>query len=373
MSQVSRLTLAFHCMMILAICCLPLGCGPQAPADDPAPSSNPAPSTDPTTTVTEPDAPTEVLAALPEIPLGLPELKIPEDNPMTAEKVELGKLLYFDKRLSADGTISCATCHDPKMGWAEHKKTSTGIKEQVGPRNSPSVINSAYATSQFWDGREPTLEAQAVGPIQNEIEMGHSMLTLVKEVNAIPEYKERFQKVFGTEVTEDGIAKAIAAFERTVLSGNSAYDKYMAGDKSALNEAQLRGMEVFNQAECATCHTPPLFSNYRFYNAGVGTDLAEPDIGRQSVTENERDFGKFRVPHLRDITDTAPYFHDGSAETLEDAVRLMITGGVDNKNLSALFRGMQDREWTDEQIADLVAFLGALSGDYPVVEEPELP
>jgi len=368
MNPTLRLTQTFHLFAILAICGMSLGCGPEAPASDPAPSADPA--TDPTT---DPAPATDEMAALPEIPLGLPKLEIPDNNPMTAEKVELGKLLYFDKRLSKDGTISCATCHDPTMGWAEEDVTSIGIKEQVGTRNSPTVINSAYATSQFWDGREPTLEAQALGPIENPIEMGHSLPELVKELNEIAGYKERFQKVFGTDVTSDGIAKAIAAFERTVLSGNSAWDKYQAGDKTALNEQEIRGMELFNQAECATCHAPPVFSNFRFYNAGVGSDLAEPDSGRQQATDNERDFGKFRVPTLRDITDTGPYFHNGSEASLEEAVRLMATGGVDNPKLSALFRGLQGREYTDEQIADLVAFLGALSGEYPVIEEPELP
>ena len=158
------------------------------------------------------EKPAEAAAFEIKVPLGLPEVPIPADNPMTAEKVELGKMLYFDKRVSKDGTISCATCHDPKMAWAEHTPTSTGIHKQVGGRNSPSVINSAYAPAQFWDGRADSLEAQAVGPVANSIEMGSSMVEVVENFNKIPEYKERFQKVFGTDVTEEGFAKAVAAF-----------------------------------------------------------------------------------------------------------------------------------------------------------------
>lgn len=309
-----------------------------------------------------------------DIPLGLPELDIPEDNPMTEAKVELGKMLYFDKRMSKDATISCATCHDPKMAWAEHRPTSEGIGNQVGGRNSPTVINAAYMPVQFWDGRAASLEEQALGPIENPIEMGHTMADLVPQIEQIPEYKKRFEEVFGTGVTNDGIAKAIAAFERTVLSGNSPYDKYMAGDKLVLTEQQVRGMKLFNsRGECATCHTEPIFSNGKYYNAGVGSDKPEPDIGRKEVTGQDYDMGKFRVPHLREVANTAPYFHDGSVEKLEDAVRLMATGGIDNPNLSGTFRGLKEAKITDEEIADITAFLTALSGEYPVIEPPELP
>ena len=166
-------------------------------------------------------------------PLGLPPLKIPDDNPMTPEKVELGKLLYFETRMSKDGTISCATCHDPKMAWAEHTPTSDGIGHQKGARNSPTVINAAYATSQFWDGRAKALEDQALGPVENPIEMGHTMVAVVADLSKIPEYQERFKKVFGTGVTKEGFAKAIAAFERTVLSGDSPYDRFVAGRPEA--------------------------------------------------------------------------------------------------------------------------------------------
>jgi len=311
--------------------------------------------------------------SLPKIPQGLPKLLIPADNPMTAEKVELGKLLYFDKRISKDGTVSCATCHSPKEGWAERKPTSDGINKQKGGRNAPSVINAAYAAAQFWDGRAATLEEQATGPVENPIEMGNTMEAVVEAFGKIPEYQERFQKVFGTGVTKEGFAKAIAAFERTVLSGNSPYDRYKAGDETALTEAQKRGLDLFEGTGCADCHKPPLFSTYDYHNAGIGSDAEKPDIGRKAVTGKDEDAGKFRIPSLRDAANTGPYFHDGSAATLEDAVALMAGGGKDNANLSKELKAIRDAELTAQDRADLVEFLKALSGEYPIIEEPQLP
>ncbi len=318
---------------------------------------------------------TMVVAAddLPVVPLGLKKPPIPDDNPMTPEKVELGKLLYFDPRVSKDGTISCATCHDPKHGWAENKPTSIGIKGQKGGRNAPTVINAAYATSQFWDGRAATLEEQAVGPVGNPIEMGSSMAEAIARLSKIPEYRRRFKQVFGTGVTEEGFAKAIAAFERTVLSGNSPYDRFQAGEKDALTEAQKRGLKTFEKAGCANCHTPPLFSSYEFHNAGVDAHKPNPDEGRKAVTKKDEDMGAFRVPSLRDVASTAPYFHDGSAATLEDAVALMAAGGKDNPHRSSDFDVVREAKLTEQDRKDLVEFLKALSGDYPIIEPPTLP
>lgn len=308
-----------------------------------------------------------------EVPLGLPEVPIPEDNPMTSEKVELGKLLYFDPRMSKDGTVSCATCHEPTMAWAEDTPTSTGIKDQLGRRNSPTVINSAYAPELFWDGRAASLEEQALGPVQDPLEMGNTLENLVETMRGIPEYVERFEKVFGTEPTAEGFAKAVAAFERTVLSGDSPYDRYMAGDETAMTEAQVRGMELFQNVGCADCHMPPVFSDFSYYNAGVGMDKDEPDEGRKEVTGFDFDMGAFRVPALRNVAETAPYFHDGSVSTLEEAVALMAAGGKDNPHRSSMFDYVRDAEITPEQQEDLVAFLKALSGEYPIVEPPQLP
>jgi cytochrome c peroxidase len=309
-----------------------------------------------------------------EPPLGLPPVPVPNDNPMTVEKVELGRMLYFDTRLSKDNTISCATCHDPKMAWAEHKPTSEGIHKQVGERNAPSIINTAYLTSQFWDGRAKSLEEQALGPIENPIEMGMSMDIAIESLAKASEYKKRFQDVFGSSVTREGIAKAIAAFERTVLSGNSPYDRYEAGDAAALTDARKRGMEIFmNQGQCSTCHTPPIFTNNRFYNAGVDAKKDKPDPGRKKETGKDRDLGKFRVPPLREVANTAPYFHDGSAKSLEEAVALMARGGNDNPNLSIILRSVREEDLGDAEIKDIAEFLKALSGEYPVIDPPELP
>lgn len=345
------------------------------PVEKPAPKPVEKPAEKPVPEPSGNAAPKPAKSAAFELkpPLGLPEVPIPKDNPMTAEKVALGKMLYFDKRVSKDETISCATCHDPKLGWTERTATSTGIDKQVGGRNSPTVINSAYAPAQFWDGREPSLEAQAVGPVGNPIEMGHTMAGVVARFNKIPAYKEQFQKVFGTDVTEEGFAKAVAAFERTVLSGNSPYDKFKAGDKTAMSESAQRGMKIFEEAGCANCHEPPLFSSYEYENAGIGLSGDKPDVGRMEVTKKEEDKGKFRIPALRSIADTAPYFHDGSAKTLEEAVAAMAGGGMDNPNLSEMLKDVREAKIDEAGKKDLVEFLKALSGEYPVVEPPKLP
>jgi len=365
------------CVLALALSVLATGCQQSPPPAAPQAAQPggetpaPAPADQPAAAPDQPAA--EPVAFEVKVPLGLPPLPVPEDNPMTAEKVELGKLLYFDKRMSKDGTVACATCHDPKMAWTEHKPTSTGIGGQVGGANSPTVINAAYATAQFWDGRAKSLEEQALGPIENPIEMGHKLPEMIAQLNELAAYKEHFQKVFGTDVTSEGIAKAIAAFERTVLSGNSPYDKFKAGDESALNDAQKRGLEVFGKAGCADCHEPPLFSNYEYENAGVGMDKETPDAGRKAVTGKDEDLGKIRVPALREVANTGPYFHDGSGATLQDAVALMAGGGKDNPNLSEMLKSVRDAKLTEQDQKDLVEFLKALSGEYPVVEPPQLP
>ncbi|MHB8898353.1 MAG: cytochrome-c peroxidase [Thermoguttaceae bacterium] len=342
---------------------------PAAPADEKKPAEETKPADQAKPAAAAEAKPVDLPVGKPfqvKIPAGLPELPIPADNPITEEKVALGRRLYFDTRLSKDGTISCATCHDPAKAWTEHEPTSIGIGKQVGGANSPTVINAAYATSQFWDGRAATLEEQAVGPIENPIEMGHKLVTCCAELAVIDEYKQGFEKAFGTpEVTSERIAKAIASFERTILSGNSPYDKFQAGDKAALNDAQKRGMELFDSAGCADCHTPPLFSNYRFINAGIGMKKDKPDPGRMAVTKKDSDLGKFRVAPLREVANTGPYYHDGSVASLEEAVKIMAEGGIPNDNLSAMMKAVGGQKLTDENIKDLVEFLKALSGEYP--------
>jgi len=310
---------------------------------------------------------------LPKVPLGLEPPPIPADNPMTAAKVELGKQLYFDKRLSIDETVSCASCHDPEKGWSNADTFATGIKGQRGGRSSPTVINSAYHPLQFWDGRANQLEGQALGPIQNPIEMGHSMEACVESLNGIPGYKKQFQDVFGTDVTADGIAKAIAAFERTVLSGDAPFDRYKAGDKSAMSEAAVRGMDLFfNKAHCSACHSGPNFSDAAFHNIGVSIDKKEPDEGRKLISKLEGDRGAFKTPTLREIARTAPYMHDGSLATLEDVVEHYNKGGVPNPQLD---EEIFELGLTDQEKADLVTFMkeGLASKSYPLVKPPKLP
>lgn len=351
------------CALFLFLLAPQFGCRPAGEADQPGagPGAGIA------------EEPGEAAAELPEVPLGLPPVPIPDDNPMTLAKVELGKMLYFDKRLSKDSTLSCATCHDPQKAWAEHTPTSTGIDGQVGPANSPTVINAAYATSQFWDGRAKTLEEQALGPIENPIEMGDKLEDVIQELSEVPDYVQRFQEVFGTEITKDGIAKSIAAFERTVLSGNSPYDRFTKeNDEDALDEAQQRGMALFED-NCQVCHSPPVFSNWGFHNAGIGMDKEKPDEGLKAVTGEDKDLGKYRVPGLREVANTAPYFHDGSVATLEEAVALMAGGGKDHPKVSAMLKALREAQLTEQDQKDLVEFLKALSGDYPIVEPPELP
>lgn len=368
--QLRKLTWSMGMCLLVTVGMVLTGCQ-QKPAPTPQPGDEEAAPT--TTDATTEDSATTADTAEFVVPVGLPPVPVPADNPMSADKVELGKMLYFDKRLSKDGAVSCATCHDPKMAWTQHTPTSEGIGGQLGGANSPTVINSAYAPAQFWDGRAASLEEQALGPIENPIEMGHSLPNMVAELNKLDGYKAHFQKVFSTDVTSDGVAKAIAAFERTVLSGNSPYDRFKAGDAKALNDAQKRGMDLFDETGCSTCHTPPVFSGYRYYNAGIGQKKDKPDPGRMAVTKKDADLGKYRVPMLREVANTGPYFHDGSVDTLEKAVAIMAGGGIDNPKLSPMMKAVGAKKRSAEDQASIVEFLKALSGEYPVTEPPTLP
>lgn len=308
-----------------------------------------------------------------DVPLGLPAMDIPKDNPLTAEKIELGKQLYFDSRLSSDNTVSCASCHDPKKGWSNGDRFASGVRGQKGGRNSPTIINAGYQYFQFWDGRAAHVEGQALGPIQNPIEMEMKLEDLVERLNAIEGYREQFQQVFGTDVTEENIAKAIAAFERTVLSGNAPFDRYKAGDEDVLSEAAQRGMDVFfNKAHCSACHAGPNFTDGAFHNIGVGIDDEEPDLGRHVISGLGGDKGSFKTPTLREIARTAPYMHDGRFATLEEVVEYYNKGGTPNPQLDEEIFPLK---LTDQQKADLIAFLteGLSSPDYPDIQPPDLP
>ena len=306
-----------------------------------------------------------------KIPAGLPPLIWPTNNPYTFEKAELGRYLYFDRRLSADGSVSCASCHDPSHAFTDAAASSTGIRGQKGNRSAPTILNRAYSLAQFWDGRAGTLEDQAKGPMANPIEMGNTHEAIVTTLVKVQGYAPMFRKAFGSDSIDiDRVAMAIACFERTVLSGNAPYDKYKRGVKTALTTEQVRGMTLFfGKAACDRCHEGANFTLNAYANIGVGTDKPDPDAGRFAVTHDPRDWGIFKVPTLREIEHTAPYMHDGSLKTLDDVVEFYNKGGIANKNLDANVRKLN---LSEQEKSDLVAFLKSLSGEgWQTVKAPE--
>ena len=309
-------------------------------------------------------------------PLGLPALPVPAESPLTAETVALGKKLYFDPRLSEDGTVSCASCHDPEKGFGDSRKTALGVRQQTGNRNAPTVLNAAYSPRQFWDGRAASLEDQAAGPIANPIEMNLPHAECVKRVRGDAEYQALFAKAFGEgAITMPHVQRAIAAFERTVVTGNSPFDRYFYGnDKTALSEAAVRGMATFMDREkgnCTACHTAgpkeALFSDGQFHNVGAGLSPEGElvDLGRFAETKLDFDKGAFKTPSLRNVAQTGPYMHDGSLKTLRAVVDFYAGGGSSNpyldKQLKPLALTGRDRE-------DLVAFLESLTGELARVQ-----
>jgi len=309
-------------------------------------------------------------------PLGLDPLPIPKDNPQTPDKVALGRLLFFDGRLSADATVACATCHNPKLGWSNGLSFAFGVRGQTGRRSAPTVLNAAYSDTLFWDGRAPSLEAQAKGPIANPIEMGATYPQVVAALAAVPAYVDRFAAAFGDgKVTIERVVQAIAAYERTLLSGNSPFDRYQyGGEKSALTDAQVRGLGLFKDKDgpnCAKCHRFDDFSadltDFRFHNLGIGIDHPDPDLGREAVTHRAEDKGRFRTPTLRNVALTAPYMHDGRFATLGQVVDYYAGGARANPDLDPEIHSF---ELTQAEKADLLAFLDALTGTLPQVTPP---
>ena len=312
-------------------------------------------------------------------PLGLPPVPVPADNPPTAETIALGRRLYYETKLSKDGTLSCATCHHPDHGFADGKQFSAGMGGALGGRNAPTVYNAAYYAQQFWDGRAASLELQAAGPVQNPVEMAETLENVEQKLASDPTYLADFEKAFGPgPVTYDKAGKAIAAFERTIISANSPFDRYMyGGDQTALSESAKRGLEVFRDAKkgnCAVCHTieekHALFTDNKYHNLGVGVDTKRElaDLGRFKETNVDADRGAFKTPSLRNIALTAPYMHDGSLNTLKDVIDFYIGGGNSN-------------EWRDKEIhelgflsgqerQDLQAFLESLTGEIPANAGP---
>jgi cytochrome c peroxidase len=299
----------------------------------------------------------------------LPPVIAPPGNPQSSAKIHLGKELYFDTRLSADGMISCATCHNPALGWSDAGPTSAGIRGQLGGRRSPPVSNAAYAPLQFWDGRSPSLEDQAKGPIQNPIEMGNTHQAMIQTIDAISGYIEEFREVFGEgPITVDQVADAIAAFERTVVTTDSKFDRYARGDHRALTPLERKGLEVFNgKGHCTSCHWGPYFSDGRFHNLGVpAKDPKNPDRGRYDVTKDPRDMGAFKTPTVRDAARRPPYLHDGSEKTLESLIDFYDRGGGKDPNLDPL---MVPLGLTKNEKSALVAFIKALDSLNPEVAD----
>jgi cytochrome c peroxidase len=331
------------------------------------------------------------------VPVALTRGVIPADNPQTSEKISLGQRLFFDRRLSADGTVSCSTCHDPALAFTDRKPTSVGIKGRVGQRNAPTVLNALYNKTQFWDGRVNTLEEQAALPIVNSVEMGHSSLdAAVAQIAAVEEYQKAFRNVFDRPPNGPDLMRAIASYERTQLSFDSPFDHFIAGDKNAIDESAKRGWELFNnQARCNKCHAltettrdvTNLIDN-DFHNIGVlivrhnvvplarqaeqliktgdtsaidqaaiQTDMSA--LGRFLITKQEKDIASFKTPNIRNVLVTGPYFHDGSQETLWDVIDHYNKGaGLQDPYLD---QDIQPLALTENDIDDLVAFMASLT------------
>ncbi|MCA9498390.1 MAG: cytochrome-c peroxidase [Nitrospira sp.] len=296
----------------------------------------------------------------------------PPTNLNYAAKISLGKQLYFDGRLSQNNAISCAFCHNPVAGFADPNQTSVGVGGKRGGRQAPTVYNTAFNPFQFWDGRAGSLEEQAIGPIHNPIEMAETHENVVVKLSKIKGYQEQFQSALGTGVNIQGIAEAIAAFERTIISTNSAFDKFVLGDPDAMGEDAQRGMAVFKgKGRCILCHNGSNFTDNQFHNLGVPqVGPMEEDLGRYYVTLRESDKGAFKTPTLRSIIESAPYMHDGVFKTLEEVVDFFDKGGNANPQLSPLMKplGLAPQEKTD-----LIAFLKALTGESIPFEFPKLP
>jgi len=322
-----------------------------------------------------------------------------EKNPLTRAKIELGRQLYFDPRLSADSTVSCASCHNPAEGYSAHTKTGVGVRGQLGGRNSPASFNRILSGPQFWDGRAESLEAQAVGPIQNPIEMGFTHEGVVKRLGEMPVYKKQFDAIFG-ELTIDRVGQAIAAFERVLVTAPSAYDygeqmrafagldpddiaedaelaaKYAAAkadaDAHPMSEEASRGRDIFfsEKGNCTACHVGANLADEKYHNIGIGMDKPEPDLGRFVVTKDPKDTGGFKTPTVRNVALNPPYMHDGSVATLEEVVEWYDKGGHANPHLSEKIRPLK---LSPQEKIDLVEFMKACTGPTPTVEVSRLP
>ncbi|HKN25281.1 MAG TPA: cytochrome c peroxidase [Candidatus Acidoferrum sp.] len=307
-------------------------------------------------------------------PLGLPPVPIPADNPPTEETIALGRRLYYDPILSVDGTISCASCHAPQFAFSDKRPVSEGVGKKTGTRHAPTVINSAYFTLQFWDGRAPSLEEQVKGPMANPVEMAHTLDGVVKRLQADPKYPGLFKKAWGTDqISIDMVAKSIASFERTVIAGDSPFDEFYYGRNSkAMTPEAQRGLKIFMSAkkgDCAVCHTIgkdySLFTDNKFHNLGVGADTRGElnDVGRYAVTKVDADMGCFKTPSLRNLANRGRYMHDGTFPTVKDALAHYVGGGNWNPHLDKEIHSLD--VLTFDERDDLLQFLDALNGKLP--------
>ncbi len=295
-------------------------------------------------------------------PLGLDSfMPVPVDNPLTPTSVALGRKLFLDPILSADRTISCASCHDPDRSFTDGRPTAVGVFDRVGPRRVPKLLNRGYGRSFFWDGRIPTLEEQVLQPVINRLEMGLALPEAISRLAADPSYASMFREAFGREPNRDDLARALASYVRTILAGNSRYDRYVAGETDALDETERLGLDLFRgKGNCVTCHLGPNLTDERFHNTGVGyRDGRFEDDGRFAVSGSDGDLGAFKTPTLRNVAETAPYMHNGSIATLKDVIDDYDAGGTPNPNLD---REIRKLDLTDTEKAALIAFMKSLTG-----------
>lgn len=293
-----------------------------------------------------------------DYPDHFPEPNIPDDNQLTELRVELGKKLFFDKRLSADGTISCGSCHFQELAFADSEPLSTGINNRIGKRNAPGLFNLAWKERFLADGGVPNLELQVMVPLHDEREMGSNILDIAPALDDIAVYAQLSRAAYDRPVDAFVITRAIAAFERSLVSGNSSYDQYLEGNEQALNDSEIRGMELFfsSRTNCSSCHSGPFFTDGGYHN--VGLYKLYQDIGREGITLDPSDNGKFMTPSLRNIAHTAPYMHDGSIATLEEVIEHFDQGGTPHPIKDPQIEPLQLNE---QEKLDLVNFLGSLS------------
>jgi cytochrome c peroxidase len=306
-------------------------------------------------------------------------MDVPLDNPSTPEKIELGKMLFFDKRLSKDNKMSCETCHLPERGWTDGKAFSTKFDGMLNTRHTPTLYNVGFYERWYWDGRAATLEGQITAAWKGQ--MGGDVEQVAMTLNGIDGYKKAFQNAMGGPATPDTIAKALAAFVRSLRSEDAPWDRFEKGDKAAVSDVVRAGFEVFrgsNKANCSLCHLPPLFTDGLFHNTGIGFDKEKPDMGRGQALANANPndpnaaamMGAFKTPTLRSVAESGPYFHDGRAKTLEEAVDIMLAGGIDNPNRD---EKLKKREITGPERMALIEFIKALAPEKKPFEKPKLP